>query len=136
MTRTGTKKAVDDNFWAGRLNLAKDYRVAAEDAILLAEPGQAMNPAISNIVLAAIAYNDALTARRAGVVNQQDHAAAARLLRAVMGSALPNSQLTRLNRILGQKDEVQYGTRSATLDRARALFDDLSAFGNWVEAQF
>jgi len=135
VTRTGAKKEVDENFWAGRLNMARDYRVAAEEALTLAEPGQAMNPAISNIVLAAIAYNDALTAKRAGVVNQQDHGAAAKLLRAVMGSALPNAQLTRLNRILGQKDEVQYGTRSASLDRAKALFDDLSEFGNWVEAQ-
>ncbi|MDB5838202.1 MAG: hypothetical protein JWQ23_154 [Herminiimonas sp.] len=135
MTRTGAKKEVDENFSAGRLKVAKEYRIAAQEAITLAEPGQAMNPAISNIVLAAIAYTDALTAKRAEVVNQQDHAAAPKLLRAVMGSAVPQSQLTRLSRILGQKDEVQYGTRSATLERAETLFQDLSEFGNWVEAQ-
>ena len=135
MTRTSTKKRVDDNFWSGRLNQAKSYRMASEDAITLADPGQGMNPCISNIVLSAIAYIDALTAKRAGVVNQQDLAAAAKLLRSVMGSALPASQLTRLNRILGQKDEAQYGARPATFDRAKALFDDLTEFGNWVEAQ-
>lgn len=94
-----------------------------------------MNPAISLIVLAAIAYGDALTARRASVVNQQDHAAAPRLLRDVLGSALPSAQENRYRRMLGHKDAAQYGIRHASQEQARKLLDDLTDFALWVEDQ-
>ena len=116
MTRVGSRRSVDADFWRGRLDAARAYREAAEDAVTLAEPGDNANPAISQIVLAAIAYGDCLTARRAGVVNQQDHTAASKLLGDVMGAALPIAQETRHRRILNNKDESQYGARRGSLD--------------------
>ena len=50
--------------------------------------GQDCNPVISQIVLSAMAFGDSLTAKRAQVVNQQDHAQAPRLLRDVLGNLL------------------------------------------------
>jgi len=43
----------------------------------------------SNAALAVIAYKDALTAVFGGVINQKDHAVAAKLLRDVLANALP-----------------------------------------------
>ena len=135
MTRNSTKKKVGDDYWHGRYAMARAFRTSAETAITLASESDNMNPAISQIVLAAIAYADTLTARRDGVINQQDHAAAPRLLRDVMGSALPQGQEARYRRILGYKDSSQYGARHGTLDKAKELFEDLSEFAFWIEAQ-
>lgn len=101
----------------------------------MAEPGANMNPAISNMVLAGIAYADTLTAKRDNVVNQQDHSAAPKLLRDVMGDAIPEAQLKRYRRILDNKDGVQYGARHATREKAEEVFADLTEFSNWVEDQ-
>jgi len=135
LTRTSTKKSVGGDYWRGRLAAAQAFRKSAEDAIILAEAGVNMNPAISLIVLAAIAYGDALTAQRANVVNQQDHAAAPKLLRDVLGSVLPSAQENRYRRMLGNKDAAQYGIRHATREQARKLLDDLTNFALWVEDQ-
>lgn len=135
MTRASARKPVDADYWRGRLDAARAYREAAEDAVALAEPGDNANPAISQIVLAAIAYGDCLTAWRAGVVNQQDHATASKLLRDVMGAALPVAQETRHRRILNNKDESQYGARRGSLGKAQRLLKDLDEFAAWVEAQ-
>ena len=86
MARISTRKSVDGDYWRGRLEAARAFHKAAEDAITLAEPGSNANPAISQMVLAAIAYGDCLTARRANVINQQSHAAAPKLLRDVLGA--------------------------------------------------
>ena len=94
MTGRSPRKRVDPQYWSGRLRVAKAYMEAAQQAMLLAESGQNGNPIISQIVLAAIAYGDSLTAKRASVINQQDHAAAPRLLRDVLKSTLPDTQAT------------------------------------------
>jgi hypothetical protein len=107
MARISTRKSVDVDYWRGRLEAARAFHKAAEDAITLAEPGSNANPAISQMVLAAIAYGDCLTARRANVINQQSHAAAPKLLRDVLGATLPTAQENRYRRILGHKDESQ-----------------------------
>lgn len=133
MTRTSTKKTVSADYWLGRRTAAQDFRKAAEDAIALAETGANANPAISQIVLAAIAYGDCLTAKRANVINQQDHSAAPKLLRDVLGSTLPTAQETRYRRILGNKDAAQYGARQATIAQAQRLLEDLIEFANWIE---
>jgi hypothetical protein len=135
MTRTGRKKNVDSDFWKGRLGVAHAFKKSAADALTMAETGMDANPIISNVVLAAIAYVDCLTAKRANVVNQQDHSAALQLLRDVLGAALPTTQVDRIRRILGYKDASQYGARPATVDQAQRLFNDLVELANWVELQ-
>ena len=133
MTAKTPRKPVDALFWEGRLRQARAFREAAEQAMLRAAPGQNCGPAASQMVLAAIAYGDCLTAWRAQVVNQQDHAAAPRLLRDVLRDMLPTAQEKRYRRILGVKDEVQYGARSTPLDEANRLLGDLQDFARWAE---
>ena len=76
MTRNSPRRKVGADFWSGRLRQGRDFLEAARQALELADQGQNANPIVSQIVLSAIAYADCLTARRAGVVNTQDHAAA------------------------------------------------------------
>lgn len=135
MTARGPRKKVDAHFWQGRLDAAKDFLQAAEQAFALAEPGSNANPIISQIALAAIAYGDCLTAREAQVVNQQDHRAASRLLREVLQNTLPDIQERRFRRILGYKDEVQYCVRRSSLEEAHRLLNDIRDFAQWAEDQ-
>ena len=135
MTGKSPRKRVDPQYWSGRLRVAKAYMEAAQQAMLLADSGQNGNPIISQIVLAAIAYGDSLTAKRASVINQQDHAAAPRLLRDVLKSTLPDTQERRYRRILGFKDEVQYGARAMSIEEAVRLLADLESFARWAEDQ-
>lgn len=135
MTNQGPRKKVDAGFWQGRLLQARDYRQAARDAMAISEAGANGNPIISNIVISAIAYGDTLTAKRADVVNQQDHAAAPRLLREVLRQALPDAQEKRFRRLLSYKDQVQYGARRASMDEAVKLLDMLEEFSTWAEDQ-
>ncbi len=135
MTRVGARKPVDPHFWMGRLTQARAYLESARQAVTLAEPGRSANPAISQMVLAAIAFGDCLTAKRAGVINQQDHAAASKLLRDVLRDTLPDAQEKRYRRLLATKDESQYGARSASLEHAQRLLDDLEALAVWAEGQ-
>jgi hypothetical protein len=133
MTGKSPRKKVDALYWQGRLRVAQAYLEAAQQAHLLAEVGQDCNPVISQIVLAAIAFGDSLTAKRAQVVNQQDHAQAPRLLRDVLGNLLPDGQERRYRRILSFKDEVQYGIRHATRDEAGRLLADLEELARWAQ---
>jgi hypothetical protein len=136
MTRQGPRKKVDVDFWEGRLRAGKDFLLAAQNAMVLVEPGQNTNPAISLIVSSAIAFADALTARKAQVVNQQDHAAAATLLRDVLRNTLPEAQEKRYRRILGYKDQAQYGARTSSVEQAERLLRDLEEFAVWAEGVF
>jgi hypothetical protein len=90
---------------------------------------------MSQTVLAAIAYTDALCARYAGYVNQQHHAAAVQTLRDALGKRLPSGQVTRLNRILGEKDDVQYGMRPKLAVEAQNLLEQLEEFAAWAESE-
>lgn len=133
MTGKSPRKKVDALYWQGRLRAAQAYLQAAQQALILAEPGQNASPAVSQIVLAAIAYGDSLTAKRALVINQQDHASAPHLLRDVLRNTLPETQAQRFRRILSRKDEAQYGTRLASVDEARRLLAELETFARWAE---
>jgi len=88
VTRKPPTKSVDPQFWRGRRDEARAFSLAARQAMDLADPGSSANPIVSHIVLAAIAYSDSLTAKKAQVVNQQDHAGAARLLRDTLRSRI------------------------------------------------
>lgn len=100
----------------------------------LADPGSSASPIVSQIVLSAIAYSDTLTAKRAQLVNQQDHAGAVRLLREVLRNRLPDAQERAFRRMLRVKDEAQYGARAMSLEEATRLLVDLDAFTQLIEA--
>jgi hypothetical protein len=135
MTRKGSTKAADKGFGEGRLKVARAYLKAAQDEAALAEDGTIGNPIISQIVIAAIAYTDALTAKFAGNINQQDHGGATKVLRDALGNRLPSGQATRLRRILDEKDASQYGARLKTKADAERLLAQLVEFAKWAEAE-
>lgn len=133
MTRTGPGKPAGPEIVAGRLDNARAFLAAARDAAALADAGANGNPIVAQVVTAAIAYADALTARFSGRVNQRDHTALTRTLRAALGNRLPKAQERRLARILERKDEAQYGSRRGSLTEARSLLAELEAFAAWAE---
>jgi hypothetical protein len=135
MTRQGPRKRVEADYWRGRLKAARDYLEAARNELQLADLGQDSKPIVSHIVLAAIAYTDAVTANRSRIVNQQDHGGAPRLLREVLGNLLPVAQERALGKILSWKDDAQYGVRPIALTQAEALFAVLESFAHWAEDQ-
>lgn len=135
MTRTGAGKPVDLSAWRGRLDNARAYHRSAADGLALMERSGNANPIMSDVVLAAIAYTDALTAAFGGRVNQKDHAAAAKTLRDVLGNRVPKGQLTRLSSMLAEKDAVQYGARFGRFQDAEAMLADLDAFAAWAEQE-
>ena len=133
MTGQGPRKLVGDDHWKGRLNQAREFRESTRILVTL-EASTTYNPAITLMVACAIAYVDAITAKRKDVVNTQDHAAAPRLLREVLGNTLPDRQEKFYRRLLGRKDEVNYGARSTSLDEAKRLLAELDDFAEWAES--
>lgn len=133
MTAKGSRKKVDAAFGAGRLESAKAHRALAEQAMGSLQDVQWGNAVISNIVLSAIAYTDALTANFAGEINQQDHAAAGKTLRNALGNMLPREQENALRRILDNKDSAHYGAKPRRLSEAWHLMELLHSFGDWAE---
>lgn len=133
MTGQGPRKPVGDDHWSGRLKQAREFRESARSLVTL-EESRTYNPAITLMVSCAIAYADAITAKRKSVVNTQDHASAPRLLREVLGNNLPDRQEKFYRRLLGRKDEVNYGARSTSLDEAKRLLSELDDFAEWAES--
>lgn len=133
MTRTGPSKdatLADSNL---RLRKARAYLEAARSLLALLGEGEIADPIVSNIANSAIAYADALTARYAGKINKQDHGAAPKLLRSVLGKELSSEHEKRVSRILAHKDEAQYGTRPKRRDEAELLLNDLERFAKFAE---
>ena len=132
MTGQGPRKSVGGEHWSGRRHQAREFRESARSLVTL-EDSSTYNPAITLMVACAIAYADAITAKRRGVVNTLDHASAPRLLREVLGNKLRDRQDKFYRRLLGRKDEVNYGARSTSLDEARRLLSELDDFAEWAE---
>lgn len=135
MVRTGSTKKKDAAYVSGRLAVARAYLKEARNSNEWADPGDIGNPSISAVIHCAIAYADALTAKYRGEINQGDHGAVVKLLRAALGNELPNRQESNLKALLEQKDEVQYGSRSKTRDDAERALERLEEFVAWAEAQ-
>jgi hypothetical protein len=136
MTRTGPSRKVGSDYAAGRLQNARAYLQAARDVFELAHDTANANPIMSLVVNAAIAYADALIAKRKSHVNQQDHRVAVKLLRDALGKELPEAQEKRLRRIIDSKDDVQYGATRGRMSDARRSLEDLEKFAEWAEEIF
>ncbi|HSI60303.1 MAG TPA: hypothetical protein VLA16_22285 [Ideonella sp.] len=132
MTNQGPRKTVNDDHSAAWLLQAREFHESARNLVTLAQ-SKSYNGAITLMVTAAIAYADAVTAEVKGVVNKQDHQNAPRLLREVLGNRLPDKQENFYRRLLGRKDEVNYGARSTTLGEAERLMAELDEFAAWAE---
>lgn len=132
MTNQGPRKVVDGTHSSARLLQAREFHDSARSLVALTQ-GKSYNGAITLMVMAAIAYGDALTAKAKGFVNRQDHKSAPKLLREVLGNRLPDKQEKFLRKLLGRKDEVSYGARSTTLAEAERLMAELDDFAAWAE---
>ena len=132
MTNQGPRRKAADGEWSGRLVQAREFHDSARSLVTLAS-SKSYNAAITLQVTAAMAYADAITAKRRGVVNKQDHQSSPRLLREVLGSTLPDKHEKFFRRLLGRKDEVNYGARSTTRDEAARLLAELDEFAAWAE---
>jgi hypothetical protein len=116
--------------------IARAYLKDARNSNAVADPSDIGNPSISTIINCAIAYSDALTAKFRGEINQGDHQAVAKLIKAALGNAFPASQESHLRTLLEQKDEVQYGARAKSRNDAERALERLEAFAAWAEQQF
>lgn len=135
MAREGPSKRAQPGAWQGRLDNARAFHEAARDLLELRDMDANANPVVSEIVNAAIAYADALSARFGGVINQQDHQAAVQTPRRALRSRADAKQLGRLSQILQQKDAAQYGVRRGRMDHARQLIEQLERLASWVETE-
>jgi len=132
MTNRGPRRTAAAGEWSGRLHQAREFHESARSLVTLAE-NASYNGAISLMVAAVIGYADAVTAKLTGVVNKQDHQAAPRLLRAALGNTLPDKHERFFRKLLGRKDEVNYGARSTSLEEAQRLLAELDEFASWAE---
>ena len=132
MTNQGPRKRVDVVHSSARLLQAREFHESARSLVTLGRR-KSYNGAVTLMVAAAIAYGDAVTAKAKGVVNKQDHQSAPRLLREALGTRLPDKQEKFFRKLLGRKDEVNYGARSAALEEAQRLLAELDEFAVWAE---
>ncbi|AZO31516.1 MAG: hypothetical protein EOQ29_07670 [Mesorhizobium sp.] len=135
MARVRSTKKKDAAYVTSRLLIARGFLKDARNSNLVADPGDIGNPSMSTVINCAIAYSDALTAKLRGEINQDDHQAVVKLLRAALGKALPAKQETSLRALLEQKDEVQYGSRAKTRNDAEKALERLEEFAAWAEQQ-
>ncbi len=132
MTNQGPRKVIGAAHSSARLLQAREFHESARSLVSLAQ-NKSYNGAITLMVAAAIAYGDAVTAKAKGVVNKQDHQSAPKLLREALGNRLPEKQEKFFRKLLGRKDEVNYGARSTTLEEAQQLLQALDEFAIWAE---
>ncbi len=135
MVRSRPGKKTDAAYVSARLAVARAYLKDARNSNEWADLGDLGNPSIATSITCAIAYADAITAKYRGEINQGDHAAVIKLLRAALGNAFPKHQEANLRTLLEQKDEVQYGVRTKSRDDAAQALVKLEDFAAWAETQ-
>ncbi|PSJ60406.1 hypothetical protein [Pseudaminobacter soli (ex Li et al. 2025)] len=136
MVRTGSTKKKDAAYASARLVLARGFLKNARNSITVADLGDIGNPTMSTVINCVIAYADVLTAKYKGAINQEDHQAVVKLLRAALGKDLPSKQESNLKALLEQKDEVQYGSRVKTHADAQRALERLEEFAKWAEEMY
>ncbi|MBI3982054.1 MAG: hypothetical protein HY337_04025 [Gemmatimonadetes bacterium] len=92
-------------------------------------------PALAIVSIhATIAFADAVCIHAAGKKSTSpDHEAAARLLRSVAGQRLPKPTERTLQRLLGEKNRLEYEGYVATMKEAQELLLRAERFAAWAE---
>lgn len=134
MARNSGWRTVPSTEWRGRLSKARAYLEAARSGVAMAEETSIGDPIISSAILATIAFGDALTIRFASIQNDRNHAGLSRTLARALGKRAAE-QLRRVDRILGEKDDTQYGHRVHSLAEARAILTQVERFAEWAEVE-
>lgn len=118
VTRGTWHQVRDRSEWIGRRDAARAHLKAARNALAMAEDGDDGRLIVQGAILAAIGYGDALTIRAAGIKNGENHQQLPVTVRHALGNQAPRTELTRLTRLLSQKDDWRTDTgrsRSTTL---------------------
>ena len=103
MVKSRPPKKKDAAYISGRLAIARGFLKEARNSNVIADVGDIGNPIMSTVINWAIAYADALTVSFRGEINQGDHQAVVKLLRASLGKELPSKQEANLRALLEQK---------------------------------
>lgn len=133
MTRTDRVRRVDPSRADGYAEVGRRLLLAGRAIIEQGDPRHASGLAIL-AVHAGIAYADAVAIRRGGRKSaSQDHAAALKLLRDVLGNEFPVAMARTLQRLLSEKDRVEYQGFAVPMREAVAVFEAAERFGTWAE---
>lgn len=135
VTRGTWSKVRDTSEWTGRRDAGRAYLKTAKNALTVADAGDDGRPIVQGAILCAIAYGDALTIKVAGIKNGADHQRLVDTMRYALGNRMKQAELTRLGRLLKQKDDSAYGHRSLSLEQARSAVEHAEAFAAWAEAE-
>jgi hypothetical protein len=117
-------------------NYAELGRRLLQAGRLIVERGDAQHASALAIlsVHAAIAYADAATIHSGGRKSTSgDHAATVRLLRAVLGTRLPQATERILARLLAEKDRFEYQGYLVTMREAAPVLERAGIFAAWAE---
>ena len=137
MVTRGTWRPVRDRSeWKGRRDAGRAHLKSARNALTVADEGDDGRLVVQVAILAAIAYADALTIKVAGIRNVEDHHRLTATLRHALGSQITQAELTRLTKLLSQKDDSAYGHRALPLKNARAAIEKAETFAAWAEGEF
>lgn len=132
----GTWSSVRDrSAWTGRRDAGRAHLKSARNALEVADDGDDGRLIVQGAILSAIAYGDALTIRIASIKNGNDHQRLVDAVQHALGNRAPQAELTRLGRLLRQKDDSAYGHRAMTLDEARAAIEKAGTFAAWAEGE-
>ena len=135
MIRRAPAKSVATDHWKGRRDNARAFHEAARTQLMLLRPASNANPVISLTASAAMGYADALTAKRIGVVNQEQHDQIVSTLRRAVGNRMTSTIARHLTNIVKEKSTAQYGARHGALETAIKLLASLDAFAQWIEQE-
>lgn len=133
MTRTDRTRRVDPARADAYAEVGRRLLLAGRAVLDGGDPRHATGLAIL-AVHAGIAYADAVCILRGGRKSASaDHAAALRLLRAILGNRLPEAMARTLERLVADKDRFEYQGMVVTMRDATAAFAAAERFGAWAE---
>ena len=133
MARLDRTKRVDPAQADSYAELGRRLLHAGRAIVERGDPRHASALAILS-VHAAIAFTDAVAIHAGGRKSTSpDHEAALRVLRAVLGPRLPQRFERVLQRVIAEKDRLEYQGYLATMGEAASLFERAGQVAAWAE---
>lgn len=130
MVKKGKTKEVDNQIFKDYLKKAQDFHAA----IQLCMDNSNWNAVGLNAVHAAISASDSLLAKMAGLRSMDSsHSAVADLIEKFISDDDVKKQSTRLRRILGLKNLIEYEGRNFYQREAEDLQRDVDRYFSWVK---
>lgn len=130
--RKGPTRAVSRDDSKRYLSNAEEHLAAAQEMLDISSDDSRAKAAAMQAVHAAIAFGDALTAARLGLVNTENHQQLPALVRTAAGKSAINDQISRLQRIMSRKDQADYGPARWHREDAHDLVVQVERFAAWI----